>query len=83
MDWKKFLKILAKNAAALVIGAIVGAAVLNVFVFTVWMPNNSPDVGLGVIALLPVLVIIYAVLGGIIGALMGLIIYNLFFRKKK
>ena len=74
-----------KNLAVFLSGAVLG-----VLIIAFW-PGKPPlallgnkDIGLGIIALIPVL-FIYFVVAGLAGGVLGVIIYNLvkFFRREK
>jgi len=49
------------------------------------LPINANDVGLAIIALIPVYMILFAIMGAIAGGVIGLIIYNIIkiIKKKK
>ena len=87
----KILKVLWKNIVAFLIGAAIGTVTVVLFVFPSALKESLADkepgtVIVGAIALAPVLLIIYGVLGIIFGGLAALIVYNiakLVLRKKK
>lgn len=87
----KILSLLWKNLIAFLIGGAIGAVTVVLFVFPSALKESLADkepeaVIVGALALAPVLLIIYGVLGIILGGLAALIIYNtvkLVLRKKK
>ncbi len=87
----KILRMLWKNLIAFLIGAGIGAVTVVLFVFPSALKESLADkepgtVIVGALALAPVLLIIYGVLGIIFGGLAALIVYNivkLVLRKKK
>ncbi|MEK7162608.1 MAG: hypothetical protein AAB730_02005 [Patescibacteria group bacterium] len=81
----KVFLLITKNLAAFLVGGV-----LSILAF-LFLPERSPlavltdkDVGLAVIALLPVLMILMVV-AGLAGGVFGVLIYNVihFFRRKK
>jgi len=58
-------------------GAILGVLVVIIFTEPLLRHSITKDVGLGVIALAPAIIIIYLILFGLIGGILGVIIYNL------
>ena len=74
------LKTLGKNLLAILIGGLIGG-ILSIPFTLLWIKNIGPQVGLGIIALVPVIFILYFIFGAIIGAVLGLLVYHLFIRR--
>lgn len=72
-----------KNILAFIVGGVLGIAATLLFAKQLLESAINKDVGLGVIALAPVLLIIYAVIFGAIGGIIGIVVYNLKFLKHK
>ena len=66
-----------KNLFAAFIGSIIGIIILMFYLFIFYIPANADKIGLAIIALLPVLVILFSILGIIVGAISGIIIYQI------
>jgi len=75
------LKTLGKNLLVILIGGLTGGIVSIPFAI-IWMKNIGPQVGLGIIALLPIIFILYFIIGSFIGTVLGLVIYHLFIKRK-
>ncbi|MDP3989626.1 MAG: hypothetical protein Q8Q01_00290 [archaeon] len=75
------LKTLGKNLLVILIGGLTGGIISIPFAI-VWMKSIGPQVGLGIIALLPIILILYFIIGAFIGAVLGLFIYHLFIKRK-
>lgn len=78
----KILKIIGKNVLAFLGGAVLGIIAVIVF----FLPKALERVdSLAVIALVPVFLIIYGIIGIIVGGLLGVVIYNTlkFIRRRK
>ncbi len=82
MSFKSILKLIAKNIAAFLVGSILGLLSTLIIVPIALQNSLEGKSALGAIALIPVLFIIYGILGIVIGGILGIILYNLF-RKKK
>lgn len=80
----KILITILKNIFSFLAGAILGVLIELFFVRSLLVSTLTKDVGLGVIALVPVVVIIYSVLFGGLGGSLGIIIYNVirYFKRK-
>ncbi len=90
MKIKKILKNIGKNLLAGVIGGIIGA-VISVFCgWNFWLPIQIENLTAGLetlisaIALIFITIILFSILGIIVGGILGMMIYNLFkiFNKK-
>lgn len=86
MNSGKALKIIGKNLLAFLGGAILGIA-SSIFLFFPRGLERISESGqpLAAIALIPLFLIIYGLLGAVIGGLAGVVIYNavkLIFKKK-
>jgi len=77
MKFKQFLKILGKNLLAGMGGAVIGIIVSVLYTIVIWLPANSEKIGLGIIAVLPVMIILFSILGIIIGGILGIILYQI------
>lgn len=75
MGYKKFFKKLGKNMLVGLAGAGVGIAVAIFYVILFWVPVNAEKVGLGIIVLLPVMIILFSILGVIVGGILGIVGY--------
>ena len=77
------LMMVLKNLLAFIAGAVVG--VLGVLVFARQLLEHAitKDVGLGIIAVAPAVLIIYATLFGAAGGLLGIIAYNFWIRRRR
>ena len=74
------LKTLGKNILAILIGGLIGG-ILSIPFTLIWIKNIGPQVGLGIIALVPVMFILFFIFGAIIGVVLGLLVYHLFIRR--
>ena len=84
MRFKNILKRLGKNLLVAVYGAVIGMIVFLIYLFKIWTPANADKIGLGIIALAPVLFILFSILGMIVGGIVGIVIYQVkgFLRKR-
>ncbi len=84
MKIANILKKIGKNVLAFLTGAIIGLIVNITLVFpsAVQKIASEKDVGLGIIALAPVLFIIYGIISILIGGFLAIVIYNIIKRKK-
>lgn len=73
----KLSRAILKNLLAFAVGGILGVATSLLFARQLLESAINKNVGLGIIALAPVLLIIYAVIFGTIGGIIGIVIYNL------
>lgn len=80
----KILITILKNILAFLAGAILGVLIELFFIKFILVSTLTKDVGLGVIALSPVVIIIYSILFGGLGGILGIIVYNLirYFKRK-
>ncbi len=72
---RRVLKEFFKGLGVFILGGVVGVAVLFVFFIEDVFAKVSTDIGLGIIALAPILVIFYSALYFIIGGVIGLVLY--------
>ena len=82
MKKNKILKIIKKNALVFLVGALIGIIVAIKIIFPYGMKkmlaDKSPEaVIVSAIALIPVLLIIYGVLGILSGGFGSIVLYNL------
>jgi hypothetical protein len=75
MKGKNLGKKIGKTLLAGVVGAIIGIPVFIFYFFKIWVPMNSSEIGLGIIALVPVMIILFSIVGIFIGGISGMIIY--------
>lgn len=83
MKLKQIATTILKNLLVLICGAVLGMLLLFIClepVLYLAMPKNA---GLAVIALAPVIIIIYSILFAVGGGVLGLIVYNLILLIKK
>ncbi len=85
MKITKILKTIGKNVLTFLVGAIIGLIVNITLVFpsAIQKIASEKDVGLGIIALAPVLFIIYGIISIVIGGFLAIVIYNIIKRKKR
>ena len=74
------LKTIGKNLLAILIGGLTGG-VMSIPFSIIKIKAIGPQVGLGIIALFPVIFILYSILVAIIGAVLGLLVYHLFIKR--
>lgn len=79
----KLLKTVLKNIGASLVGALIGLILSLLFTAYIWIPIKGPEIGLAIIGLAPVIFIMFGIIGTIIGAILGLIIYQTIKRYKK
>ena len=74
-----------KNLLAFLAGGILSVLTTLLFAKPILEFAVKKDVGLSIVALAPVLILIYSILFGIVGGLLGIVIYNLikFFKRRK
>ncbi len=77
MNFQQVLKFLAKNFLAFFIGSFLGIIVSYLYLFYVWLPVNSHEIGLAIIALILPILILFGVLGLGIGGILGIIVYQI------
>ncbi len=76
MKLKQIAIIILKNFLSLVCGAVLGVLLLFICLEPVLYLAMPKDAGLAVIALAPVIIIIYSILFAVGGGILGLIVYN-------
>ncbi len=69
---------LFRNIMAFLAGGLLGIFTVVVFAEPLLKYAINKDVGLGIIALAPIIIIMYSLIFGTIGGILGIIIYNLF-----
>jgi len=79
----KILLTIVKNLLAFLAGAVVGALATLVYARQLLEHAVTQDVGLGIIAVAPVVIVIYGVLFGMVGGILGIIIYNIVVRRRR
>ena len=77
MSFGQLLKKFGKNLLAGLGGAIIGVIVFIIYLFKIWLPANAEKIGLGIIALIPFMLILFSVLGIVIGGISGIVIYQI------
>lgn len=85
MKIAKILKAIGKNALTFLVGAVIGLIINITVIFpsAIQKVASEKDVGLGIIALAPVLFIIYGIISIVIGGFLAIVIYNIIKRGKK
>jgi hypothetical protein len=89
MKLGKIFKVIAVNFLSALIGAIIGIIAFVYYGLHFWLPqriaNLSPGFGVlfGGLALIAVTVILFSVLGIILGGILGIIFYQILMRLKK
>lgn len=83
MNITKIIKEFFKNFFAFLMGGILGIIILFVFFIKKILENVAQKAGLGIIALGPVVIIIYSFLALIIGGILGIIVLQIYKRRKK
>jgi len=74
----KFFSTVLKNLISFFVGATFGILTVIMFAEPLLKFAINKDVGLGIIALAPAMLIMYSLIFGIIGGVLGIIGYNLF-----
>ena len=84
MNLGQLLKKFGKNLLAGLIGAVMGVIIFVIYLFKFWLPANAEKMGLGIIAFIPIMLILFSVMGIFIGGISGIVIYHIIrsFRKK-
>jgi hypothetical protein len=75
MNWKLLFKNIGKYLLSGLVCGIIGIVIFLLYFFIIWMPANAEKVGLAIIAIFPVMIILFSVIGFIFGLILGLIIY--------
>ncbi len=84
MNFKQLLKLIAEHLLAGLIGAIIGVIISVIYFLKIWIPINADKIGLGIIALFPVMLILFSILGIFIGGISGiLLLLTVKFLRKK
>jgi len=83
MIFVDILKKAGKNFLAFVLGGLVGIILSIIYTIKLWVPSHAPSVGLGIIALLPAMLILFGILGLVIGGFCGIIIYQVIKRVRR
>jgi|ETNmetMinimDraft_2_1059921.scaffolds.fasta_scaffold02640_2 hypothetical protein len=82
MDLRNILKNIGINLLAFLSGGIIGLVISFLYAIYIVLPSLPSSVGLGIIALIPALLIIYGLIGIFIGGILGIILYHIRKRKK-
>ncbi len=72
---KKILKDILKSLGMFILGGIAGVIILFVFFLERIFAGISTDIGIGILALAPILIILYSILSFVLGGFSGLILY--------
>lgn len=85
MNFKHFLELIGEHLLAGLIGAIIGVIISVIYLLKIWMPMNAHKVGLGIIAIFPIMLIMFSILGIFVGGITGIVILLIlkFLRKNK
>ena len=79
----KIFLVLIKNILAFFVGAIFTVLIIIIFAEPILKHSINEDVGLGIIAVAPAVIIIYSVFFGTGGGILGIAIFNLIRIKKR
>ncbi len=71
------MKKLGKNVLAIIIGAILGLIIGLSYVLFIWIPFSGHEVGLGIIGIAPFMLVLFGLIGLVVGAVVGLVIYQI------
>jgi len=71
------MRILLKNLLVFIAGVILSLFATILFAETLLRHTINEDVGLGIVALAPMLIIFYLILFGILGGIIAVAIYNI------
>ena len=77
MRFGQLLKKISKNLLAGLGGAIIGVIIFIVYLLKIWLPANAEKIGLGIIALIPVMFILFSIMGTFMGGISGIVIYHI------
>ena len=77
MNFKKLFKEIRKNLLVGFYGSIIGMIFSVFYLIKVWLPLNSNEIGLAVIAILPVMIALFSIGGIFIGGILAIIIYQI------
>ncbi len=85
---QKFYKIffaVIKNLSAFLAGSFLGILTMMLFARSLLERTITKDIGLGIIAIAPVLLLFYSIAFGVIGGVIAIIVYNLarFIKRKR
>lgn len=75
MDFKEIIKFVLKNIGIFIIGGIFGIALTFFYIVYIWTPEKSPEIGIGIIAIIIPMIIILGSFGAIFGGIFGLILF--------
>lgn len=79
----KFLKGLGKTLLSGIVFSLVGLASFLIYFFAFWLPANSATMGLSVVILFPVFLLLFSVLGLVLGFIFGVVGYWMYSLIKK
>jgi len=81
----KFFKALLKNILVFIFGAVLGMATTLIFIKQLLEPLADKDIGLGIIAVAPIMIFFYLIMFGLTGGTIALIYYNVrkYIKKKR
>lgn len=77
MRFGQLLKKVGENLLVGLVGAIIGAIIFIIYLLKIWFPTNAEKIGLGIIALIPVMFILFSIMGIFIGGILGIVIYHI------
>jgi uncharacterized PurR-regulated membrane protein YhhQ (DUF165 family) len=89
MKIKEILKNGGKNLLAIVVGGIVGMLIFIFYGWNFWLPNQIENLApgletlIGAIALIGLTIILFSILGMIVGGVLGLVFYQILKRSSK
>ncbi len=80
---ESILKKVFKNLISFFLGALIGEILFIIYFLSIMVNKIAEKAGLGIIALAPIIFIIYSIFSIIIGGVLGIIIYNIYKNGKK
>ncbi|MFC1732901.1 hypothetical protein ACFL6I_21585 [candidate division KSB1 bacterium] len=81
----KIIKSLLRNLLAFIVGALIGGVTTLLFARKLLESLSEKDIGLGVIAVAPIMILMYLIMFGTLGGVLAVIIYNIrrYIKKKR
>jgi len=83
MKFKQLLKKIGRNLGIGFLGGVIGVLISIIYTLTIWLPINADKIGLGIIAVLPVMILLFSVMGFIVGLILGITVYQIIKLKLK
>ncbi|MDD5054075.1 MAG: hypothetical protein PHG04_01690, partial [Candidatus Nanoarchaeia archaeon] len=66
----------AKNLLILALGALLGLIISIYYAMNIWIPEKGMEAGLGIIAVVPIMITLFAIMGIVFGAVSAFIAYH-------